>query len=182
MTSIMLGRAIKTGAAAIFALTLAACGEADSGSNTSIAQIDEQRAKWEATDIESYDFQYKVRCLCATKDRRLTIRGGRIERVDYKSTESDSRPEQGEVLKHRDRNGNYTDDDYYSDYGYYYDNDYVYTVDSLFRMLRDAHLDAHSVYVEYHPTFGYPTDMRIDWHHNWIDDEYQVLVVDFVLQ
>lgn len=181
MTSTMLSRIAKTGGAAILALTLAACGEADSGSNTSISEIDEQRAKWEATDIESYDFQYKVRCLCATKDRRLIIRGGRIERVDYKSTTADTTNE-GQVLKHRDRNGDYTDDDYYRDYGHYYDDDYVYTVDSLFRMLRDAHLDAHSVHVEYHPTFGYPTDLRIDWDYNWIDDEYQVLVVDFVLQ
>jgi|GEM_PF-2347295 len=181
MTSTMLSRIAKTGAAAILALTLAACGEADSGSNTSIAQIDDNRAKWNRANIESYDFQYKVRCLCATKDRRLIVRGGRIERVDYKSTGADTTGD-GQVLKHRNRNGDYTDDDYYRDYGYYYEDDYVYTIDSLFRLLRDAHLDAHSVYVEYHPTFGYPTDLRIDWDYNWIDDEYQVLVVDFVLQ
>ncbi len=183
MTTPLRSTFAKVGAAAVLALTLSACGEADSGSNTSLSEIDEQQAKWAAANIESYDFQYKVRCLCPTKDRRLIVRDGRIERVDYKSVERTNHesPEITKTGKHR--NGDrYDDGHHYRDHGEYYDNDYIYTVRSLFSLARDAHLNAHSVYIEYHPTFGYPTDLRIDWDYNWIDDEYQVLVVDFVLQ
>jgi hypothetical protein len=177
------------------AVMLSACGEVDGGSNTSAAEIRAQEAVWRDAIIDDYDLLYKVRCLCPPKDRFVKVRAGRIERVEYNwatdgtlagTLQSDPTGLSAPVVDpktelsvtvgatgHVNATGHY--------YGDYYHEDYVYTVDRLFDIVKDAHSYAHAVNVTWHPSLGFPTELRIDWNYNGIDDEYQILIIDFYI-
>lgn len=53
------------------------------------------------------------------------------------------------------------------------------SVSDLFAEVRKAHLTSHTVSVEYHPYFGFPTAIEVDWDKAIIDDECFVQVSDF---
>lgn len=152
-------RSVTSGFIGLLLLALSACGEVDGGSNTTAAEIREQEAIWSAAVVDDYDMEYKVRCLCPTKDRFVMVREGRIERVDYKAIVTSSHD--------------------YDPFDYYHE-DYVYTVERLFDIVRDAHQFAYAVNVTWDETLGFPAELRIDWNHNGLDDEYQILVTSFV--
>jgi hypothetical protein len=52
-------------------------------------------------------------------------------------------------------------------------------IDSLFKQVRDANFSAHTVETEYHPYFGFPTVMSVDWDKDIIDDECFIEVTEF---
>lgn len=178
------GQRLVAAALAVGAIALAGCGEVDGGSNTTAAEIRAQEAIWRDAIIDDYDILYKVRCLCPTKDRFVQVRAGRIERVEYNWTGNDAVATDtppSAIVPNADAppvdHGEKTAVAHH--YDDYYHEDYVYTVDRLFDIVRDAHTYAYAVNVTWHPSLGFPTELRIDWYHNGIDDEYQILVIDF---
>ena len=52
-------------------------------------------------------------------------------------------------------------------------------IDGLFKQVRDANVSAHIVETEYHPYFGFPTVMSVDWDKNTYDDECFIQVTEF---
>lgn len=54
-----------------------------------------------------------------------------------------------------------------------------FQMDSLFEHVRDANLTAHQVETEYHPYFGFPVTISVDWEKDVIDDECFIQVSDF---
>ena len=52
-------------------------------------------------------------------------------------------------------------------------------VDDLFEQVRDANLRAYKVETEYHPYFGFPTNINADWEKDVIDDECFIQVTEF---
>ena len=53
------------------------------------------------------------------------------------------------------------------------------TINDLFNEAKKANLTSHRVSVEYHPYFGFPTLIDVDWEKEVIDDECFVQVNEF---
>ena len=53
------------------------------------------------------------------------------------------------------------------------------SIDDLFDEVRKANLMSHKVSIEYHPFFGFPTIINVDWEKEVIDDECFIQVSEF---
>jgi hypothetical protein len=53
------------------------------------------------------------------------------------------------------------------------------SINDLFQDAREANLTAYKVSVEYHPYFGFPTLIDVDWKKEIIDDECFVKIENF---
>jgi len=53
------------------------------------------------------------------------------------------------------------------------------SVNDLFAEARKANLTSHKVSIEYHPYFGFPTSIDVDWEKEVFDDECFIQVSEF---
>ena len=112
------------------------------------------KARWERANIDSYEMT--VRRLCGECPHfhpvRLTVSGGVIvSRMDVVT---------GEPVGHQLA-------DLFPD------------VPGLFALVDQAAAEAHDLRVTYHPTYGFPTVISIDWVADHADDEVAYRVEDF---
>lgn len=115
------------------------------------------KARWERANIDSYEMT--VRRLCGEcpdfHPVRLTVSGGVIvSRIDVVT---------GEPISHQLV-------DLFPD------------VPGLFALVDEAAAQAHDLSVTFHPTYGFPTVISIDWVAEHVDDEVAYRVEDFAVR
>ena len=105
------------------------------------------RARWQAQGSDSYTFELNRGCFCVLGGRQVqvTVKAGAVTWAEYR--DSGLAVEQTLLT-------------------------YLPTVPDLFDLIQDA-LDrkAASFWVEYDPTYGYPTLIQIDYSATAADDE-----------
>lgn len=117
------------------------------------AKLEENRAKWEAAGIDSYDLDYRRSCFCPPPgDVQVLVRGGEIFSIRD--------PDTGAEIENPSTGA----------FGFN-------SVDGLFDAIaaaingRVARLD-----VEYDPELGYPTSISIDFIADAVDDEIGIRI------
>ena len=120
------------------------------------AELDRNRALWEASRADDYSFVLTPICFCPQDlldPVRISVLGGVVGSVAYAES------------------GNAPDHDGYGRY---------VTIDELFDTIQEA-IDrkAAAVAVTYDPDFGYPTDAQLDYDTRMADEEYRFTASDY---
>jgi len=134
------------------ALVLAAC------SMGSQSEIERNQQKWQDANISHYRYNLFVGCFCVfSQDMPLTIE-----------------VQDGEVVSMAYKDGKAVDDtnrELFEKYA---------TVDRIFSELEtDINGAADEVIVTYDPTYGFPTQVNIDFIKDAIDDELALTISEF---
>jgi len=116
-------------------------------------ELEQNQERWAQQNISTYTYRFQRVCFCGLVDPvDVTVRNGVITAVVVADSQEELDPSMFAQF---------------------------YTVDGLFQVVQDAlDGDAHSVVVAYHPQFGYPVDVAIDYIEMAIDDELQLLSSD----
>ena len=116
-------------------------------------QLDEQRQIWANQHVTDYTFRQQRLCFCGfIAPVEITVQGGAITKIVVVETGEELDVAQFTV----------------------YD-----TAEGLFALVEDAlDRDAHTLQVTYDATFGYPSNITVDYRENVADDELQVLTSD----
>ena len=107
------------------------------------------RGRWEQRGPASYTYDFRRSCFCggeAIQAVRITVTSGVVTGVVLVADGLPVPPDQIEQY-------------------------FRITIDSLFDIVGDALEDADAVTVQYHPFWGYPTAVGIDYIRNAVDDE-----------
>ena len=141
------------GRAAALALTvvIAACGDP-----VGVDSFEEARQRWNERAVTHYSYVLRPLCFCiSTGPFRVTVRDDEIVSVVDDGT---GEPVTGDPLV------------------------LVRTIDQLFVLLDEAWAeDAHVVQAEYDPTYGFPTELWIDYNENVADEELGYQVSEFAV-
>ena len=119
--------------------------------------LEENRAKWQAAGISSYEYRYRKVCECHPEtpaDTIVTVAGGDIVAVSY-DREDYLEPIPVPAEKH----------------------DWFRTVEDLFVLVERALDSAEVIRVSYDPELGYPTRIFVDYEVNLVDEEVELQVV-----
>ncbi len=131
------------------------CVKGLTSDNQSLEKLYQSRDTWNAHNINAYSYTYRRSCECLPDSTRkvvITVSGNEISGITY----ADS----GETVPE-------------SPQGFYQ------TVDDLFGMVEDAFYEkAHQISVTYDETYGYPTDIYIDYDSAVADEECIVATGD----
>ena len=114
-----------------------------------------EKALWDALDIQNYDFVYSVSCFCDIRPNpvKLSIRDGVVSSVTPVGTYVGTVPAASTYP----------------------------TIDSLFVILEKAQRDSPGgVTVDFDPTYHYPTSIAVDPVKNATDDEITYTVGSFL--
>lgn len=106
-------------------------------------------SRWQRRGPDSYSYEFHRSCFCggeATLAVRITVTNGVVTAVMRLADDQPLPPDQVNQF-------------------------FQVTIDSLFGIVGAALEEAHSVAVQYHPFWGYPTQVSIDYIQNAIDDE-----------
>lgn len=135
---------------------LSCASSTDSSDQTSA--LDSARARWESRNVDDYRYAFNWNCFCIVdyvRQVNITVRGGKI--VD---------------VAHAD-DGSVVDPERWNDYR---------TIDQLFDFVTDAYdRDAFSVNVKYDRSYGYPTEVYVDYQSNVADEEKGFRIENFEL-
>ncbi|WP_421775404.1 DUF6174 domain-containing protein [Gracilimonas sp.] len=107
--------------------------------------IENPRERWEAYQLSDYQITQKRSCECLGMTYRANIFDGSVEKVTYEGNQSEEKDEWAS------RN--------------------AITVERAFDLLKQYEDKAHSITVDYHPKYGYPTKFIIDIHEMIADEE-----------
>lgn len=137
----------------LMAVVLTACasvGAADS-------DFDRARDQWQDAGISHYRFHLNISCFCIfTQDMPLIIE-----------------VQDGEVVSMEYQSGNEIDPGNLELFNRYA------TIDRVFSELEKAIVEADSVTVEYDETYGFPTQVSIDFDQQVADEEIYLTLSDF---
>jgi hypothetical protein len=151
-----LGEAMMRRSGALLLLGLAAAGCEAPTAPGDRGLLAEARARWQAQAGDSYTFELSRGCFCVLGGRqmRVTVKGGVVTWAE--DLDSGAAVEQ-DLLS------------------------YLQTIPDLFDLIQDA-LDRKvaSFWVEYDPTYGYPTLIQIDYSATATDDEIAYTVQGLV--
>ena len=138
---------------AALVLFAAGCGITDNESDDNEMDLRVAEQRWLRSGVQDYQIVVQYLCFCGyVRPVRLTVRSGNIvSRVDAESGEPV--PPQGS---------------------------HIGAVPDLFTLVREAiEQDAYSLTVTYDATYGFPTQINIDYIGNAIDDELHVSASQF---
>ena len=137
----------------LLALILAACSAGGS-------ELSRNQSKWQDADVNHYRFQLSVGCFCLFRSQMPVT-------VEVKD---------GEVISIVDVNGeDFPMDDPMSEFALRYA-----TIDRLFSELgSDAVQEADHLTLSFDPTYGFPTEVAIDYMELAADDELYLSVSAF---
>ena len=140
----------------LFAVVLTACAAAAvSGSQTEIGQ---NREKWQNANISHYRYNLFVSCFCVFNEDMPLI----IEVKD------------GEVVSMEFQSGKEIDSSLHETFDKYA------TIDRFFAELEtDINGAADAVTAKYDPTYGFPTEVTIDFVQEATDDELYLTLSNF---
>jgi hypothetical protein len=124
------------------------------------SELSRNQQKWNDANITHYRFSLNIGCFCAFRDQMpLTVEVLNGEVVSIAKAD-------GSMLDKADANY-----EYYSTYS---------TIDHLFTELEsDSVKNADEVTVKYDATYGFPTDINIDFIKAAMDDELHLSVSEF---
>jgi len=124
-----------------------------------LLEIDESRAAWEATKPAEFTYVIRRSCFCP---RRIT-RPFRVSESSgiVRATVPETSPigSESDLVELPD----------------------TLSIDSVFELLADAVREADRINIAYDETFGFPTEIRIDWSARTIDDEDTYRIDQFVV-
>lgn len=133
----------------VLVLLLSACGaNVNTGGGS---DLERNREKWEAQNIDHYRYTVVVTCFCIFAGAEITyeVQNGQV--IDQI------------IEPHPDRQIDPAEiEQFYQEYN---------TIEKVFEFLEKASNEADEVTVEYDPTYGYPAEISIDNIKEAIDDE-----------
>lgn len=136
-------------------LVLTACGDGLLASTRLVTSLRAARARWESRGIDSYELTVRRLCFCGfVEPVRVKVADGAIVSRTVVST--------GEPVP--------------TLYASYYPD-----VPGLFAIVEEAAKDADEVDTQFDATYGYPTEISIDWMENAVDDEVTYLAETFTI-
>lgn len=132
-------------------LTLSACG--------SESTFQQNQTKWETQNIDHYSFTIAVSCFCPFANVEVTyeVQNGQVVSQSVQ-TSQDNPVDEAQVS------------DFYRDYN---------TVDKVFDYVGRAVNEADKTTVEYDSTYGFPTEVSVDWIELAADDEMYLTLSNF---
>lgn len=140
----------------LLAVVLTACSAASAATEVP-SEFEGARQKWQDAGISHYRFKVAIGCFCIfTQDMPLIIE-----------------VQDGEVVSMEYQSGNEIDPSNLELFNRYA------TVDAIFVELEKALVDADSVTVEYDETYGFPTQVSIDFDQQAADEEIYLTISDF---
>jgi hypothetical protein len=140
----------------LMALVLTACSVAGAAGNQS--EIEQNKEKWQDANISHYRYNLYISCFCVFVENMPLV----IEVQD------------GAVISMEFQNGNEIDPSLLELFDKYA------TIDRLFAEIEaDLNGAADKVTVEYDPTYGFPTEVTIDFVEEATDDELYLSLSDF---
>jgi hypothetical protein len=114
------------------------------------ASLYRHQALWQVLKPTSYTYTVTPICFCPQKPYRVIQRGDDIQVVPDHALDSRQSPPA-----------------------------HVLTIDRAYELALQAIRTAAEVRIQYDETYGYPSDIYIDWDAGSIDDEYQVSITLF---
>jgi len=129
----------------VLVLVLSAC------SASGKSELQQNREKWEAQNIDHYRYSVVVTCFCIFAGAEVTyeVQNGQV--VDQT------------IQPHPDRQIDPTEiSGFYQEYN---------TIEKVFDYLEKASNEADEVTVQYDPTYGFPAEISVDNIKEAIDDE-----------
>ena len=132
-------------------LMLSACGGGSA--------FQQNQEKWEGQNIDHYQFTVAVSCFCPFANVEVTyeVQNGQVVSQSVQSS-PDNPVDEAQVS------------DFYQSYN---------TIEKVFDYVGEAVRDADETTIEYDPTYGFPTDISIDWIKQAIDDEMYLTISNF---
>ena len=134
----------------VLVLTLSACGNGST--------FQENQDKWEGQNINHYRFTVAVSCFCPFANVTVTyeVQNGQVVNQSVQST-PDNPIDEAQVS------------DFYQSYN---------TIEKVFDYV-DAIKDADETTIEYDSTYGFPTNISVDWIKQAVDDEMYLTISNF---
>jgi hypothetical protein len=135
----------------LLSLALSACS-ARGGS-----ELSRNREKWQAAGIGHYRFDLSVLCFCPFSQQmplRVEVLDGQVVSMAYND---------GTPVTESDRAT-------FSAYA---------TIDALFAYTGEALRNADEMHISYDPTYGFPSQVQIDFVKNAVDDELALRAENF---
>lgn len=119
--------------------------------NAKLQQLEQNQQLWDNQNINSYQITSQTICFCPSPNEMvITVEEENISEAFYTIS--------GEYLTAQEL-------------------EYVLTINQHFEIIRDAiNQEAFSLDVTYEPTFGYPTEISIDYIEMTVDDEITYLL------
>ncbi len=136
---------------ALLSLAFSAC------SPRSGSELGRNRDKWQATGIDHYRFNLSVLCFCPFSQQMplsVEVLDGRVVSMAY-------------------NDGTPVPDSQRATFSAYA------TVDALFASTEDALRQADEIHITYDPTYGFPSQLQIDFVKNAVDDELALRAENF---
>jgi len=145
---------MKTKAIYLFfalALALSAC----SGGSA----VQQNREIWEGQNIDHYRFTVVVSCFCPFAGAEVTyeVQNGQVVNESVQAA-PDRQIDPAQV------------GEFYQAYN---------TIEKVFDYVEQATNEADEITVEYDPTYGFPTDISVDWIKEATDDEMYLTLSNF---
>jgi Family of unknown function (DUF6174) len=135
----------------VMVLVLSAC----SGGSV----LEQNREKWEGQNFNHYRFTVVVSCFCPFAGAEVTYEVQNGQMVGQA------------VQAHPDRQFDPDQiSEFYQDYN---------TIEKVFNYVERASNEADETTIEYDPTYGFPTDISVDWIKEAIDDEFYLTLSNF---
>lgn len=135
----------------VLVLTLSACG----GGST----FQQNQNKWKSQNIDHYRYTIAVSCFCPFAFVEVTYEVQNGEVVNQSIQTSPENPVDEEQVN-----------EFYQPYN---------TIEKVFDYVGEAVRDADDITIEYNSTYGFPTDVSIDWIELAADDEIYLTLSNF---
>lgn len=136
-------------------LVLTACGDGFLATTRLVTSLRAARARWESSGIDSYELTVRRLCFCGfVEPVRVKVVDGAIVSRTIVST--------GEPVP--------------AIYASAYPD-----VPGLFAIVEEAANAADDLSTEFDASYGYPTEITIDWAENAVDDEVAYLAETFTI-
>lgn len=136
----------------LIAFVLTGCDLLPFGSSAEADKLNEAKARWASFDFNRYTIEQTRSCECLPPYSYLVI-------VEANEVDSLVYDELGEPFEDR------LEERYRSAV------ENAWTVDEAFGAIEEAHDEAAKLRVEYDARYGYPTEIYIDYHADYVDDE-----------
>ena len=134
----------------ILVLTLSACGG---------SAFQQNQKNWEGQNINHYRFTVAVSCFCPFANVEVTYEVLNGQVVNQSVRSSPDNPVDEALVS-----------DFYQSYN---------TIEKIFDYVGGAINDADETTIEYDPTYGFPTDISVDWIKQAVDDEMYLTLSNF---
>ena len=134
------------------------------GPDAQLTDLDAARQRWEAQRLTTYSYVADRLCFCAAElfPARIVVENGAVKGVHDPQTGEPLRLPDGRLALEAEP-GAYR------------------TIEGLFSLVEEAQrAEAERLDVTYHPTYGYPTEISIDYASEIADDEVTYTNTDFV--